>query len=209
MRRPWPLEHPTPKVVSPARTCPPRVIYPLHLVPIIYRYRASHLTPGEGGLATGGRRGRELLPQLRSTWLIPSTLSMRVLRGLRALGKSVSAVLPRASWRSYRERFSGLTESASAVLPRALQRSRYDRPTPIETFDTELLTLGSGSSSFLSRRTSQRLRPCHEIKSGRCTMWCTAPTLYIRRCEYLEAKAYTEIGHDRKLIGIEVGERPL
>lgn len=57
MCRPWPLEHPTPKVVSPARTCPPRVIYPLHLVPIIYRYRASHLTPREGGLATGGEEG--------------------------------------------------------------------------------------------------------------------------------------------------------
>lgn len=57
MHRPWPLEHPTPKVVSPARTCPPRVISPLHLVPIIYRYRASHLTPREGGLATEEEEG--------------------------------------------------------------------------------------------------------------------------------------------------------
>ena len=108
--------------------------------------------------------GAPLLP--RATWLIPSNLFMLILRGLRALGKSVSTLLPRASQRSYRERFSDHTESASAIILRAQRGSQYDRPTPIETFDTELLTLGSGSSSFLSRRTSQRLRPCHEIKVG-------------------------------------------
>lgn len=69
--------------------------------------------------------------------------------------------------------------------------------------------LSSGSSSLLPRRASQRQLPHHEIKSGRCTTWYTAPTLCIRRSECLEAKAYAEIGHDRKLIGIEVGEWPL
>ena len=150
MRRPWPLEHPTPKVVSPARTCPPRVISPLHLVPIIYRYRASYLTPREGGLATGG--GEEGAgappPQLRATWLIPSTLSMLGLRGLRALGQSASTLIPRAQKRSYRERLSGLTESASAIIPRAQGRSRYDRRDPTEMFDTEHFTPDSRSYPF-------------------------------------------------------------
>lgn len=70
------------------------------------------------------------------------------LRGLRALGKSVSAVLPRALQRSYRERHGDHTESISAVLPRAQGRSRYDRRDPIETFDTEHLTPGSRSYPF-------------------------------------------------------------
>lgn len=75
----------------------------------------------------------------------------------------------RAHLRSYKERSRHLCKVMGALIPRAQRRSRYDRLTPIETFDTEILTLGSGSSSFLPRRTSQRLRPHHEIKSGRCT----------------------------------------